>query len=167
MEMTEHYANIEPSRADVDALEGPVLLEFGTARCGHCRAAQPLIGKALADRSGITHLKIEDGPGRPLGRSFRVKLWPTLILLSRAGAGTRGSPAGLAGHRAGHGCSRTRLNRVQPRGHGPGNTGIDPVLRDHRQASRGIIRRPVLQEPWRVAHVRTRSAVVPIRNQSL
>lgn len=84
MEMTEHYANIEPSRADVDALEGPVLLEFGTAWCGHRRAAQPLIGKALADRSGITHLKIEDGPGRPLGRSFRVKLWPTLILLSRA-----------------------------------------------------------------------------------
>ncbi|ABP80483.1 probable thioredoxin [Stutzerimonas stutzeri A1501] len=83
VEMTEHYANIEPSRADVDALEGPVLLEFGTAWCGHCRAAQPLIGKALADRSGITHLKIEDGPGRPLGRSFRVKLWPTLILLSK------------------------------------------------------------------------------------
>ncbi|HAB86275.1 MAG TPA: thiol reductase thioredoxin, partial [Pseudomonas sp.] len=40
MEMTEHYANIEPSRAEVDALEGPVLLEFGTAWCGHCRAAQ-------------------------------------------------------------------------------------------------------------------------------
>ena len=38
---------------------------------------------------------------------------------------------------------------MQPRGHGPGNTGIDPVLRDHRQASRGIIRRPVLQEPWK------------------
>ncbi|MEX5452375.1 hypothetical protein WCE15_25600, partial [Stutzerimonas stutzeri] len=30
VEMTEHYANIEPSRAEVDALEGPVLLEFGT-----------------------------------------------------------------------------------------------------------------------------------------
>lgn len=83
MEMTEHYANIEPSRAEVDALEGPVLLEFGTAWCGHCRAAQPLIDKALTDRSGIRHLKIEDGPGRPLGRSFRIKLWPTLILLDR------------------------------------------------------------------------------------
>ncbi len=81
MEMTEHYANIEPSRAEVDALEGPVLLEFGTAWCGHCRAAQPLLAKALAKRSGISHLKIEDGPGRPLGRSFRIKLWPTLILL--------------------------------------------------------------------------------------
>ena len=39
VEMTEHYANIEPSRADVDALEGPVLLEFGTA--GAATAAPP------------------------------------------------------------------------------------------------------------------------------
>lgn len=29
----------------------------------------------------IRHLKIEDGPGRRLGRSFRVKLWPNLVLL--------------------------------------------------------------------------------------
>jgi thioredoxin 1 len=26
-------------------------------------------------------LKIEDGKGKPLGRSFRVKLWPTLVFL--------------------------------------------------------------------------------------
>jgi len=24
---------------------------------------------------------VEDGPGRPLGRSYRVKLWPTLVFL--------------------------------------------------------------------------------------
>jgi thioredoxin 1 len=24
---------------------------------------------------------VEDGPGRALGRSFRVKLWPTLVFL--------------------------------------------------------------------------------------
>ena len=29
----------------------------------------------------LRHLKIEDGRGRPLGRSFRVKLWPTLVML--------------------------------------------------------------------------------------
>jgi thioredoxin 1 len=29
----------------------------------------------------VQHLEIEDGPGRPLGRSFRVKLWPTLVFL--------------------------------------------------------------------------------------
>ncbi|MGL4693346.1 MAG: thioredoxin family protein, partial [Stenotrophomonas maltophilia] len=28
-----------------------------------------------------THVKVEDGKGRPLGRSFAVKLWPTVILL--------------------------------------------------------------------------------------
>jgi thioredoxin 1 len=30
---------------------------------------------------GLRHLKIEDGKGRPLGRSFQVKLWPTLIFM--------------------------------------------------------------------------------------
>jgi thioredoxin 1 len=29
----------------------------------------------------VAHYKVEDGPGRPLGRSFRVKLWPTMIFL--------------------------------------------------------------------------------------
>jgi thioredoxin 1 len=79
--MNTDYAAHEPSRADVDALSGITLLEFGTPWCGHCRAAQPLLAEALAEQSDLRHLKIEDGPGKPLGRSFRVKLWPTLILL--------------------------------------------------------------------------------------
>jgi thioredoxin 1 len=29
----------------------------------------------------VRHIKIEDGKGKPLGRSFRVKLWPTLVFL--------------------------------------------------------------------------------------
>ena len=81
MPMNEEYAHTEPTRAEVDDLQGLTLLEFGTPWCGHCRTAQPLLAQALADRQDIRHLKIEDGPGRPLGRSFRVKLWPTLILL--------------------------------------------------------------------------------------
>ncbi|WP_353236935.1 thioredoxin family protein [Limnohabitans sp.] len=70
-----------PSLAEVQALPGIVLLEFGTEWCGHCRAAQPLIAQALATQTPCLHLKIEDGPGRALGRSYRVKLWPTLVLL--------------------------------------------------------------------------------------
>ncbi|WP_374277246.1 thioredoxin family protein [Azonexus sp.] len=75
------YAVDAPERAEIDALPGPLLLEFGTGWCGHCRAAQPLIEAALRDHPGLRHVKVEDGPGRRLGRSFRVKLWPTLVLL--------------------------------------------------------------------------------------
>ena len=70
-----------PSRAQVDALPGLTLLEFGTDWCGHCRAAQAALTQTLHARPNWQHLKVEDGPGRALGRSYRVKLWPTLVLL--------------------------------------------------------------------------------------
>lgn len=70
-----------PSRSEVDALPALAVLEFGTEWCGHCRAAQPAIAQALEQHGQWQHLKVEDGPGRALGRSFRVKLWPTLVFL--------------------------------------------------------------------------------------
>ena len=81
MPMNDVFAAVEPSRAEVDALAGAALLEFGTGWCGWCRAAQPLIAAALAAHPSVRHLKVEDGRGRPLGRSFGVKLWPTLVFL--------------------------------------------------------------------------------------
>jgi thioredoxin 1 len=73
------YATTAPGRDEINALSGASVIEFGTDWCGHCKAAQPLIATVFADFPGVRHLKIEDGSGRPLGRSFRVKLWPTLI----------------------------------------------------------------------------------------
>ena len=75
------YAVEQPGRDTIDALPGPVVVEFGTDWCGHCSAAQPLIRKAMAEHPEVRHIKVEDGSGRPLGRSFRVKLWPTLVCL--------------------------------------------------------------------------------------
>ena len=79
--MDKPYSEAQPSRAEVEALSGPTLLEFGSPTCGHCRRAQPLIAAALAAHPGVRHLKIADASGRRLGRSYRVKLWPTLVLL--------------------------------------------------------------------------------------
>jgi len=82
MGMNTVYAAREPTRAEVDSLQGSTVIEFGTPWCGYCRAAQPLFAAEFAKHPDLRHLKIEDGPGQPLGRSFRVKLWPTLIFMS-------------------------------------------------------------------------------------
>jgi|SRR5882672_11250027 len=79
--MTLEYAPTEPSRAEIDKLDGSTLLEFGSPYCGYCRAAQPLISAMLADHPGVRHIKVADAKGRRLGRSFGVKLWPTLVFL--------------------------------------------------------------------------------------
>ena len=71
----------EPTRQKVDSLAGLTLLEFGTSWCSHCLAAQPHIAAALKAHPGLRHLRIEDASGRRLGRSFGVKLWPTLVLM--------------------------------------------------------------------------------------
>ncbi len=81
MPYQETYSPDAPERAQIDATPGLLLLEFGAKWCGHCQVAQPAVRDALAGHPTLAHRKIEDGPGRRLGRSFRVKLWPTLILL--------------------------------------------------------------------------------------
>jgi thioredoxin 1 len=71
----------EPTRAEIDDSNGPVLLEFGAGWCPYCQALAPKLAALLRDYPGIRHIKIEDGPGRLLGRSFRVKTWPNLVFL--------------------------------------------------------------------------------------
>lgn len=57
------------------------MLEFGAAWCGHCRAVRPWIDEVLSAYPAVRHFRIEDGKGKRLGRSFAVKLWPTLIFM--------------------------------------------------------------------------------------
>ena len=81
MSYERHYASTEPTRADVDARPGYTLLEFGAPWCGYCISAQGWIERTLQAHPDVAHLKIEDGSGRPLGRSFRIELWPSLVLM--------------------------------------------------------------------------------------
>ena len=41
----------------------------------------PQLAALLKDFPAVRHIKVEDGKGKPLGRSFRVKLWPTLVFM--------------------------------------------------------------------------------------
>jgi thioredoxin 1 len=81
MSFTSQYTNAEPTRAEIDAMAGPVLLEFGTPWCGYCQAVQATLKEMLERHPEITHIKVYDARGKPLGRSFRVKLWPNLVFL--------------------------------------------------------------------------------------
>lgn len=82
MSLQRNVTEPEPARTEIDALAGPTLLEFGSSWCGHCHAARPLIAAAFATHPGVRHVKVEDGSGRRLGRTFGVKLWPTLVFLN-------------------------------------------------------------------------------------
>lgn len=81
MSFASAFTTPAPSPQDLADLPGTVAVEFGVDWCPHCQNAQPFFRSALQARSDITHIKIEDGPGRKLGRYFKVTLWPTLVVL--------------------------------------------------------------------------------------
>jgi thioredoxin 1 len=79
--MPKKYQEQQPDRQDIGAMSGVVALDFGTNWCGYCVAAAPSIEAAMARYPSATHIKVEDGKGRILGRAFKVKLWPTVVVL--------------------------------------------------------------------------------------
>ena len=83
MPQTMPYQECKLTRDEIDALEEAVVLDFGTDWCGHCNAAASLVAAAMNAHPGVRHIKVEDGPGRRLGRSFGVKLWPSLIFVRK------------------------------------------------------------------------------------
>lgn len=71
----------ELTREEVDRMPGAVVLEFGASWCGICQGARPIIDQALAEQPELRRFWIEDGRGKVLGRTFGIKLWPTLVVL--------------------------------------------------------------------------------------
>jgi thioredoxin 1 len=71
----------EPTREEIDTISIPLVLEIGVNWCPHCQAVQPIMKEMVARYPQVQHIKVEDGRGRPLGRSFRVTLWPTLVFM--------------------------------------------------------------------------------------
>jgi thioredoxin 1 len=80
--LNQDYTDDAPTLEQVGSLTGVTILEFGTPWCRHCQTAEPAVRTVLTEHAKFRHIKIYDGKGKRLGRSFRVKLWPTLILLS-------------------------------------------------------------------------------------
>lgn len=73
--------NSHMTREEVDAYVGTTVLEFGATWCGFCQAARPQIDRVMKAHSDIRHIWVEDGKGKKLGRTFGVKLWPTLVVM--------------------------------------------------------------------------------------
>ena len=91
------YRSENPDLSTVQSAPGWVLLDFGTDWCGYCSAAREHVDRWLDGRSHVEHWRVEDGRGRALGRAFRIKLWPTLVLLHAGREITRVVRPGAAG----------------------------------------------------------------------
>ena len=71
--MNEVYATIDPARSEIDKLDGPTVIEFGSPWCGYCRAAQPLLAAAFAGHPRVRHIRRLPTPAGTAGAlSFGV-----------------------------------------------------------------------------------------------
>ena len=76
-----------PEREELESLSGVTLIIFGASWCGFCQTFLRWFVPLLTELEGMTEFRgercywIEDGPGKRLGRSFQVRLWPTVVVL--------------------------------------------------------------------------------------
>ncbi|QDU75165.1 Thioredoxin C-1 [Bremerella volcania] len=82
MPFDSQYHEQAPTREEIDQTPGKVVLEFGANWCGHCQGLSSTVESLLSSAHDVQHIRVADGKGKRLGRSFGVKLWPTLVLLS-------------------------------------------------------------------------------------
>jgi len=78
--MSDYIANALTAD-DIAQAHPRLVLDFGTNWCGYCGRARTIVDPQMLAHPDIPHLRVEDGPGRRLGRHYKVKLWPTLIFL--------------------------------------------------------------------------------------
>jgi thioredoxin 1 len=133
------YINRGLTREDIDSSRGALVLEFGTDWCGFCHSAAPAVEEAFSEFPSLRHVKVEDGPGRHLGRSFRVKLWPTLIILKDGGE-SRGSSVPGTLRRFGQSWPRRMTTKL-------GNRCGQSFSRFLRRQL--LSRKPVRQQEWK------------------
>lgn len=81
MPFTPIYHEEVPTREEIDQTPGRQVVEFGANWCGHCQSLSPTVESLLSSANDVQHIRVADGKGKRLGRSFQVKLWPTLILI--------------------------------------------------------------------------------------
>jgi thioredoxin 1 len=81
MPFDDHYHESTQTREALEQTAGPVVVEFGASWCGICSGFTPQAKAAFAPYPQVQHIRVEDGPGKRLGRSFGVKLWPTFVFL--------------------------------------------------------------------------------------
>ena len=51
------YEAHAPAREEVDGLNGPVVVEFGTNWCGYCGRAQTIVAQAFEGHTAVRHIK--------------------------------------------------------------------------------------------------------------
>jgi len=73
------YRETTQTREDLEQTAGAVVVEFGANWCGICSGFTPHAAAVFASYPTVAHIRVEDGPGKRLGRSFGIKLWPTFI----------------------------------------------------------------------------------------
>jgi len=81
MAFDHHYHESTQTREELEKSAGPLVVEFGANGCGICGGFTPQAAAAFAPYPQVQHIRVEDGRGKPLGRSFGVKLWPTFVFL--------------------------------------------------------------------------------------
>jgi thioredoxin len=73
---------VELSTPDFDAFvsRGAVLVEFGTAWCGPCRAMLPVLAELAGELPDVRFAKVDVEEQQALGQRFDIRSMPTLIL---------------------------------------------------------------------------------------